>query len=145
MTPTLAGRIQTRIFLIVIIGSLWTAIIGPVLPRPPASDLAAVYFAAFQVLIVVLAAGLVWEVVYHGLQQFRWEKDWPTFFGFLTGLNEGALAWYLVVAVGVTSSAVPTSTFVVHFATTWVVTWLWANGPMRIFFIRWRFRGGRLV
>lgn len=145
MTPTFAGRIQTRIFLIVVIGSIWTAGIGPVLPRPAGARLADVYAGAFQVLLVVLVAGLGWEVIYHGLQQFRWEKDWPTFFGFLTGLNEGALAWYLVVGLEVTTVATPTSTFVVHFATTWLVTWLWANGPMRVFFIRWRFRGGRIV
>ncbi len=27
--------------------------------------------------------------------QFRWEKDWPTMFGYLTGINEGIVA-YLV-------------------------------------------------
>lgn len=145
MTPTIGGRIQTRIFLIAVIGSLWTAIIGPVLPRPPDASLADIYAGAFQVLAVVLVLGLVWEFIYHGLQQFRWEKDWPTLFGFLTGINEGLLAWYLVVPLALVSPAVPTSTFVVHFATTWIVTWLWANGPMRVLFIRWRFIGGRII
>ena len=27
----------------------------------------------------------------------------------------------------------------------WFVVWLVANGPMRVPFLRWRFRGGRLV
>lgn len=145
MTPTLGGRLQTRVFLIVVIGALWTAIIGPVLPRPEGARLATIYLGAFQVLAVVAVVGLFWELLYHGLQQFRWEKDWPTFFGFLNGVNEGLVVWYLVVVLEVTTVDIPTSTFVVHFATTWLVTWLWANGPMRVFFIRWRFRGGRIV
>lgn len=145
MTPTLGGRLQTRIFLIAIIGSIWTLIIGPVLPGVRHIPLGDVYSSAFQVLAVVLVAGLGWELIYHGLQQFRWEKDWPTLFGLLTGVNEGVLAWYLVVPLGLVIPAVPTSTFVVHFATTWLVTWLWANGPMRVLFIRWRFTGGRIV
>lgn len=145
MTPTIGGRIQTRIFLIAVIGSIWTLIIGPFLPGVPGVPLAEVYQAAFQVLAVVLVVGFVWEIIYHGLQQFRWEKDWPTLYGLLTGVNEGLLAWYLVVPLALVTPAVPTSTFVVHFATTWIVTWLWANGPMRVLFIRWRFIGGRIV
>ncbi|MEX0657886.1 MAG: hypothetical protein WD080_02020 [Egibacteraceae bacterium] len=144
MTPTIGGRIQTRIFLIAIIGSIWTVIIGPVLPAVRHLPLGEVYRSAFEVLAVVLVAGLVWEFVYHGLQQFRWEKDWPTLFGLLNGVNEGVLAWFLVVPLGLVPG-VPTSTFVVHFATTWLVTWLWANGPMRVLLIRWRFTGGRIV
>ena len=39
-----------------------------------------------------------WEFVYHFLQQFRWEKDWPSLFGLVTGVNEGALVWVLASA-----------------------------------------------
>jgi hypothetical protein len=145
MTPTLGGRLQTRIFVIVVIGGIWIGIVGPALPRPPEATLADVYEGAFWVLAVILVAGLVWELVYHGLQQFRWEKDWPTLYGLLTGINEGLVAWYLTVPLALIPAQVPTSTFVVHFVTTWLVVFLWTNGPMRVPFIRWRFRGGRLV
>jgi hypothetical protein len=145
MTPTLNGRLQSRIFLIAVIGSIWTLIVGPFLPGLDGVALGTVYRGAFQVLLVVLVLGLLWEFPYHGLQQFRWEKDWPILYGFLTGINEGLLAWFLVVSLGLTTVAIPTSAFIVHFATTWIVVWLFANGPMRIFFIRWRFVGGRLV
>lgn len=145
MTPTLGGRLQTRIFAIVVIGGIWTGIIGPALPRPAGATLTDVYEGTFQVLAVVLAAGLVWELVYHVLQQFRWEKDWPTLYGLLTGINEGLLAWYLTVGLALIPAQVPTATFVAHFATTWLVVFLWLNGPMRVPFLRWRFRGGRLV
>jgi hypothetical protein len=35
--------------------------------------------------------------------------------------------------------------FVVQFVAVWLVTWVWVDGPMRVPFIRWRFRGGRLI
>jgi len=40
--------------------------------------------------------GVLRELHYHFLQQFRWEKDRPTRFGLLTVINEGALMWALV-------------------------------------------------
>ena len=143
MTPTIGGRLQTRIFLIAVIGSLWTAAIGPFLPRPEGASLGDIYAATFQVLAIVGVIGLAWEVLYHALQQLRWEKDWPTFFGFLEGIPEGVAAWFLAQAL--VTPEPPLSTFLVHFITTWIVTWLWANGPMRVLFIRWRFIGGRIV
>ncbi|MGH8910377.1 MAG: hypothetical protein ACRD0K_28750 [Egibacteraceae bacterium] len=144
MTPTLAGRIQTRIFLLAVVGSLWTLLIGPLLPGVSGEPLATVYRTAFNVLAAVLVLGIGWEFIYHGLQQFRWEKDWPAFFGFLTMINEGLLLWLLLVRLDLLHRPLPTSTFVVHFVTTWIVTWLCANGPMRLF-VRWRYFGGRLV
>jgi hypothetical protein len=145
VTPTIGGRIQTRIFLIAVIGSLWTLIVGPVLPGTDGLGLGQVYSAAFQVLAIVLVLGLVWEVIYHAFQQFRWEKDWPIMFGFFEGIPEGILAWFVVVQLDFVSPSVPTSTFIAHFASTWIVTWLFANGPIRVFFVRHRFIGGRFV
>ena len=39
----------------------------------------------------------------------------------------------------------PVLAFTFLFVSTWIVTWLFANGPMKIFFLRWRFNGGQLV
>lgn len=144
MTPTLLGRIQTRIFLIAVIGSLWTIVISPLLPG--GGELSERYKATFAVLAVVLVAGVIWELLYHFLQQFRWEKDWPTLFGLLTGINEGIAAW-LVIQAGLAPGdpEIAGSAFVVHFATTWVVTWSFVIGPIRVPFLRWRFRGGRIM
>ena len=104
------------------------------------------YRAMYEVLLIVVVLGVVWEFVYHGLQQFRWEKDWPTLFGLLLGVPEGswrspwpgAACW-----PGWRTSA--STAFLVGFGTTWLVTWLLVNGPMRIFSVHWRFRGGRLL
>jgi hypothetical protein len=140
MTPVLLGRLQTRIFVVAVIGSLWTLIITPVLPDR--GDLSAAYGVTYRSLLIVLLAGLVWEFIYHGLQQFRWEKDWPTMFGLITGINEGIVVWFIMVALDINVTA---TTFLVYFITTWIVLWLWINGPMKVVFIRWRWRGGRLV
>jgi hypothetical protein len=138
--PTLSGRIQTRIFLLVVVGGLWTLIITPALPT------GAAYGATFSVLLVTTVLGVLWELVWHGLQQFRWEKDWPTLFGLLTGIPEGLLVWFLFAGGAVPwSDGVAGSVFVLHFTTTWLLVWLVANGPMRVPFVRWRVNGGRLI
>jgi hypothetical protein len=104
------------------------------------------YGTAFLVLLAVAVLGLGWELLYHLLQQFRWEKDWPTFFGLVTAVNEGALLWLLVEQSAVPGlGPLPLPAFLLQFTTTWLVLWLTVNGPMRVPFVHWRFRGGRLV
>lgn len=144
MLPTLNGRIQTRIFLIAVIGGLWALLIGPVLPGD--GEVADKYRAMYAVLVIVLVLGVLWELIYHGLQQFRWEKDWPTLFGLLLGVPEGVIA-FAVARSGVLPWAADISVpaFLLGFGSTWLVTWLFVNGPMRVLSIHWRFRGGRLV
>ncbi|WP_412541859.1 hypothetical protein R8Z50_04725 [Longispora sp. K20-0274] len=139
MVPILSGRIQTRLFLLALVGGLVTALITPLLPGDPG------YRATFTVLAAVALLGVCWEVLYHGLMQFRWEKDWPTLFGLLTVVPEGALAWLLLrldLVPGVRGATF--AGFAVHFGVVWLVVWLVANGPMRVPFLRWRFRGGRI-
>jgi hypothetical protein len=139
--PTLSGRIQTRIFALAVVGGIVTLLITPVLPH------SATYQVTFLVLASVIVVGVLWELVYHGVQQFRWEKDWPTLFGLLTAVNEGILIWLLLqfgLVPGI-DQAPEVSTFVIQFVVVWLATWIWVNGPMRVPFIRWRFRGGRVV
>jgi hypothetical protein len=162
--PTLSGRIQTRIFLVVVVGGIWTAIITPLvrvfvddgaMGSPSLGD---VYQVTYAILGIVLVLGIGWELVYHGLMQFRWEKDWPTLFGYLTGINEGILAYVVARALAVDPSAVSGASewrillngltpapFLVAFVSTWIVINLFANNLMQVLFIRWRFRGGRLL
>lgn len=139
MTPTLMGRLQTRVAVTVVIGGLWSALLAPLLT------------ASVRELMIVLstmgALGLLWDVLYHWLMGFRWEKDWPSLLGLLTGVNEG-----VVLALVLNTGAVPglevgpsLTTFLVHFVTVWLVTWAWLQGPMKVLDPRWRFRGGRLL
>jgi hypothetical protein len=145
MVPVLSGRIQTRLILLAIVGSAVTALVTPLLPVDgPLGDR---YRTTFAVLAAVAVLGVGWERLYHLLMQFRWEKDWPSLFGLLTAVPEGALLWLLLDRglVPTVDAAPPLAAYVPHFAAVWLAVWLVANGPMRVPFLRWRFRGGRLV
>lgn len=139
MLPTLNGRIQTRVFVLLVVGGLWTLLITPLIGQS--------YATTFVVLLAVTVLGVGWELIYHFVQQFRWEKDWPTLFGLLTAVNEGALLWLLIAvrAVPGLPRQVPLGAFLVQFLTTWIIVWLMVNGPMRVPFVHWRFRGGRVI
>lgn len=165
MVPTLSGRLQTRIFLVVVVGGIWTLIITPVVrlfvDTGEMGDvgLGDVYQVTYAVLAIVLVLGIIWELIYHALMQFRWEKDWPTLFGWVTVVNEGIVAYLVaknVVAVDPTETVgaaewryllngLTVPPFLVHFLTTWFVINIFANYYMAVLFIRWRFRGGRIL
>jgi hypothetical protein len=150
MTPLLAGRLQTRIFLAVTIGVLWTAIITPALPVPVGMGVGTAYRVTFESLGLMTFIGLFWELVYHLLQQTRWDKDWPSLLGLITVVNEAIPLWFVdhglsVIpgTVGLSSPIIPL--FVIHVSTTWVLTWLFMQGPLRVLHVRWRFEGGRML
>ena len=144
MLLTLTGRIQTRIAVLAVIGGLVTLAVTPLIAE--GEPLRSAYAATFSILAAVIVIGLAWEVVYHLLQQFRWEKDWPTPFALLNGINEGLLLWFLVRAELIPNAdGITVWPFVTDFAAVWLSTWLWNNGPMRVPFVHWRFRGGRLI
>ena len=144
MVPTVLGRIQTRLFLLAAVGGVLTALITPLLPV--AGPLAQRYQATFAVLAAVAVLGVGWELVYHLIMQWRWEKDWPTLFGLLTAIPEGILVWALATRrlLPGLPGPVATAAFLIHFLAVWLLVWLVGNGPMRVPFIRWRFKGGRL-
>ena len=145
MVPTLTGRIETRIFLLAVVGGLITLIIVPILPS--SAPLGDKYRDGFLVLLSVAVLGVLWELLYHLLMQWRWEKDWPTLFGLVEGVPEGVLIWILLSAGAIPGIAgtVGGAAFLIQFILVWLGVWLVANGPMRVPFIRWRFRGGRIV
>jgi hypothetical protein len=122
-------------------GALITLLLTPILPGDPD------YKTTYIILATVAVLGVIWELIYHGIQQFRWEKDWPTLFGFITCVNEGALVWILLKAEAVPGiDGVPKfSAFLVDFLVIWMVIFFWVNGPMRVPLIRWRFFGGRII
>ena len=152
MIPTLSGRIQTRIWLILFVGIPWTLIITPFLPnnrdQVPDSSLIDTYKTTFSVLgIVLVLAVFFWELLYHFLQQFRWEKDWPVMFTLLLVIPESIVAKLVFNAldIGEKFNATATdATYWWHIGTTWLVMWLFVLGPIKVLFVRWRFNGGRM-
>ena len=147
MLPTLNGRIQTRVLGLGIIGFFVALIITPVLPTGDLT-LGQSYRVTMSVLLAVVLVGVLWELLYHGLQQFRWEKDWPTLFGLITMVNEGIVIWLLLryTSIIVGEDLRPSLTaFLIQFIITWLAFWIIVNGPMRLVFHRWRFSGGRFV
>jgi len=131
--------------LLAVVGGVVTLIIGPLLPI--SAPLSVVYRDTFVILATVAVLGIGWEFLYHFVMQWRWEKDWPTLFGLITAVPEGVLVWLLLRAdlIPGIKGTVPGSAYVIDFAVVWLAVWLVANGPMRVPFIRWRFRGGRLA
>jgi hypothetical protein len=145
MVPTLPGRLQTRVFLFGTVGVIVTALLAPLLPIP--GPLGAAYKITYLILAAVVVVGIVWELIYHMLMQWRWEKDWPSLFGLVTGVPEGIAAWLLLAAHAIPGigATPPFAAFLIDFIVVWLAVWLVAQGPMRVPFIRWRFHGGRLV
>lgn len=146
MTPVLSGRLQTRLFVAATVGALWTALVTLVLPMPAGMGLPAAYRMTFESLGLMAALGLGWELVYHLLQQARWDKDWPTLLGLVTVVNEAIPLWFVdralhVVPSGAGPFVLP---FAVHVGTTWLSMWLFLQGPVRVLHVRWRFEGNRV-
>lgn len=137
MTPTRAGRWQTRLFLLGTVGVFATALFGLLF-----GDFA----TPFALLGYVLAAGLAWDALYDFLQSFRWDRDWPPAFQVAAGVAEGAAIWLLVGQAGLPGVAdgLTLGRFVAHYGAVWLLAFLCSQGPMRLLFPRWRFNGGEL-
>ena len=84
MLPTLNGRIQTRIFMLATLGAPDHRCCSP--RSCPATPTTRRRTSSWPRSLVL---GVVWELIYHRIQQFRWEKDWPTLFGFITVRQRG--------------------------------------------------------
>ncbi|MFI5955343.1 hypothetical protein [Cryptosporangium sp. NPDC051539] len=130
-----------------VLGGLVALVVTPFLPL--GVGFGAKYRIAYTVIVTVAVVGVLWELLYHLLMQWRWEKDWPTLFGLLTFLNEGLLVWALLLAGVVPGidglTGLQSLSYWILFILVWMAVWVFANGPMRVFSIHWRFRGGRFV
>lgn len=134
MTPTLAGRWQTRLLLLGTAGLAITLLFAMWV-----HDLS----TPVTVLVLVLVLGFGWDVLYQFCQRFRWDGDWPPWAQAIAGLWEGFAAFRVAMFTGVLeSSDLGMMAFVVHYGAVWLTTFLIAQGPLKIFLPRWRYRGG---
>lgn len=147
MTPTLAGRWQTRLLLMGTLGLFLTLflmiVFGAFRLGPTQRD----FWKLLFLLGYVTLLGLALDILYIELQRFRWDHDWPMVFQFFSGLFEGIIIFILFffnLLPGVMYGNNDWSRFLWHYVLVWQVTFWWLFGPMRILFPRWRFHGGEL-
>lgn len=146
MIPTLAGRLQTRIFLFLFIGLPVTLGFGLYVGGWQWDWAALQVFVWF--LCVVTGVGLLLDPVYIFAQTTRWDRDWPFAFQAFFMWVEFAIALSII-----RTGAMPflpeaafqdLSTPITHFALVFVPSFLALLGPLQVIFIRWRFKGGEL-
>ncbi len=136
MTPTLLGRWETSFLLLATVGVIITIIVGVVVKN---------FVTPFLLLGYVFLFGLAWDALYQYLITFRWDRDWPTTFQVLAGIIEGALVWLLLSFVGlpgIPARSMPFVVFISMYASIWLLTFVIAQGPLRIVLLNWRYRGG---
>lgn len=136
MTPTLVGRIQTRLGLALLPGVLLALLLAALLSGLTVAG-------SLVSLAGITLLGLGWEVLYHLLQQRRWDRDWPTPFALGSGLPEGVVSWFALGLVGVAPASF--GTHALFFGILWLVTFLVVQGPMRVLAPHWRLQGMRVV
>lgn len=132
MTPSLSGRIQTRLLLLTVVGVPVALLMATLLGGVTLTD-------GLMVLVITAALGVAWELLYHLLQQRRWDKDWPSIVALLVGVPEALVAWQALGALD--SRPASASAYTLLFGIVWVAAWLAMQGPMRVLAPRWRFHG----
>jgi hypothetical protein len=136
MTPTLLGRIQTRILLLATVGSFFTLFYGILAAVLTANFVS--FFIPFLLLFLVILFGIGWDILYNYAQKLRWDRDWPPAFSLIAGFIEMLPVMFIALLLNVHPVL-----FLFHYWTVWWSTFIMALGPMRIIFPRWRFNGGR--
>jgi hypothetical protein len=143
MTPTLMGRLQTRILLYLALGLPITAFYASYLGLEEIGR----YWDPFVFLTALLIVGLILDPAYIQLQRFRWDNDWPFAFQFFFSIieflitlglmNAGFLDGYLV-------DRIDSGTATTHFTLVFIPSFVALLAGVQIFLIRWRFKGGEL-
>jgi hypothetical protein len=147
VTPTLAGRWQTRLFLMSTAGLGITLIFGYLYEN---------FLTPLVLLGYVLIIGFICDILYNYGQSLRWDRDWPPIFFVGAGLIEALLLWGLIKATFIwqllfglaglpgVDPALRLGQFAAHYSTVWLTTFLIMLGPLKVVFLKWRYRGGQL-
>lgn len=156
MTPTLLGRWQTRILLLVLIGLPVSILYGLYLGIGEGSPRAILIFGLaldplpLRIIGVITLVGLVLDPFYIQIQKFRWDRDWPFVFQALALVFEFAIVLGLIRAdllPFVTRGGLSERDafhVALHFSIVFVLSFIAILGIIQLFFVRWRFKGGEL-
>ncbi len=142
MIPTLLGRWQTRIFLLLTIGCFVT------LPFVFSKGIFEPNFTYFLVLFYVCLFGLIWDILYDFLQKFFWDRDWPGVLQLLAGIFEAIVLVLLIKFLGLphlNADDFQLDSFIKHYSIVWLSVYFSSWTLMRLLFPQWRFRGGEWI
>jgi hypothetical protein len=123
MTPTLTGRIETRIILNL-------AIAMPIL----------FLFGMANIFFIMLALGISLDLVYTNIQYKRWNGDWPHLYTLISGIIEGAFLWIIVSFI----SEVSFQRYLFVYTTIWILIFISQAVILNIIFPYRRFLGGKI-
>jgi hypothetical protein len=132
MTPTLSGRWQSRFFLLATVGLFVTIPFALLFSS----------LVPFIILGLVFGFGLGWDVLYSRWQKRRWDHDWPPNLQLAAGIVEGLFVFGLLYGWLRSNALPPASIFWLHYALVWLTTFSASQSLMRLYFPRWRYRGG---
>ncbi|AFZ04304.1 hypothetical protein [Calothrix sp. PCC 6303] len=142
MTPTLLGRWQTRILLLLTVGvTVSLPFVFGIVGGSPGNIF-------FWILAYVASFGLIWDVLYDKIQKYRWDRDWPAAYQLLAGIWEFIFILCGVKIFGFLPIPIPKENIspglvLFHYAAVWLAVFITSQSLMRILFVRWRFRGGQ--
>jgi uncharacterized membrane protein len=136
VTPTLIGRIQTRLLLAAVVGLPIALLVSALLAGVTA-------LGAITALGIITLLGLAWEWVYDLIQQRRWDRDWPSSLALAAGVPEAMVAWLALKVVGQAPATLPS--YLALFAAIWLGLWVAQQGPISVFVPQWRHHGARLT
>lgn len=148
MIPTLAGRLQTRIFLFLFIGLPITLIYGYAVAGWQWDWRTIQIFVWF--LCTITGLGLLLDPVYIFLQTTRWDRDWPFAYQFFFSWVEFGVVFFVARAGLI--PFLPEFAFqgsrglgiaTLHFTLVFIPSFLALLGPLQAIFVRWRFKGGQ--
>lgn len=146
MIPTLAGRLQTRIFLFLFIGLPITLGFGYVQAGWQWDWPTIQIFVWF--LCTITGLGLLLDPVYIFAQTTRWDRDWPFAYQFFFSWAEFATVFFVARAGLIPflpeAAFQSLGTALSHFTLVFIPSFLALLGPLQVLFIRWRFKGGQL-
>ncbi|TCJ23179.1 sortase domain-bontaining protein [Nocardioides jejuensis] len=134
MTPTLAGRLQTRIALAVVPGLPVTAFSAAMLDKLTPAD-------ALVGLVAITVVGLGWDAAYQAIQDRRWDRDWPRPFTLLSWIPEAFGSWLVLHLL---DRAAPLGTHLAFFTALWLAALAVRAMVLPVLLPRSRHEGQRL-
>ncbi len=148
MLPTLRGRIETRLFLILFVGLPVTFLYALAVGGLPLDT--RLLLVLLGVLLALFIVGVILDPVYILIQKLRWDRDWPFAYQFFFSIIEfvivlalASLGWIPWLDAFLFQQGEVIRIAIFHFAWVFLIGFLLLLGPLAVLFVRWRYKGGR--